>query len=125
MYKAIFFDKDGVLSVDKDVYANTYDFELYQFAGDTIAYLRSLNFYIFIVTNQAIVARGLISEKDLNDSFKIFTLQLLKQNQEAQIDDIYYCPHHPNADVEKYRKNCKCRKPKPGNAETGGKGISC
>lgn len=114
MEKAVFFDKDGVLNVDKGIIQNIDDFELYPFAGDVISYLRRLGFKIFIITNQPIIARGLKTERDINDSFRKFKLQLLEQNKEAQIDYIYYCPHHPNADMEKYRKNCDCRKPKPG-----------
>jgi len=32
----------------------------------------------------------------------------------AHIDAMYYCPHHPDAKIEKYRLDCDCRKPKPG-----------
>ena len=37
-----------------------------------------------------------------------------RQNEDAIIDRIYYCPHHPNGDLQEYRKICECRKPKPG-----------
>ena len=114
MKKAVFFDKDGVINVDKGIDGNVKEAELYPFAADIISYLRSLGFKIFIVTNQPIIARGIITEKDLTESLYNFKQLLLKQNKEAQVDHIYYCPHHPNADIEKYRKKCNCRKPKTG-----------
>ena len=33
---------------------------------------------------------------------------------DAQFDMICFCPHHPDAPIEKYRQVCHCRKPKPG-----------
>ena len=36
------------------------------------------------------------------------------EKESAFIDAIYYCPHHPEANIEKYRLDCDCRKPKPG-----------
>ncbi len=38
--------------------------------------------------------------------------ELAKQG--AALDGEYYCLHHPDALVKKYRRDCDCRKPKPG-----------
>ena len=35
----------------------------------------------------------------------------------AKLDGIYYCPHHPEAAVPEYRRDCDCRKPKSGLIE--------
>lgn len=113
MYRAIFFDKDGVLNVDKG-FEDFLNVELYKDSGETIAYFRSKGFKIFVVTNQTCIARGLITEKELKQSLKEFEKLLLQQNSDAKIDEIFYCPHHPNATDEAYRKNCKMRKPHPG-----------
>lgn len=119
MNKAVFFDKDGVLNVDKNLVNESqipeiFKVDLIESAADTIAYCRKKGFKIFIITNQTVIARGLINEEELATINKEFERLLLCQNSEAKIDKIYYCPHHPSANIEKYRVICDCRKPKPG-----------
>lgn len=119
MNKAVFFDKDGVLNIDKNLIESSqiseiFKIELYQDAGNVVSYCRNKGFKIFIVTNQTVISRGFITESDLASINKDFEKVLLLQNPNAKIDKIYYCPHHPNATKEDYRKICECRKPKPG-----------
>jgi D-glycero-D-manno-heptose 1,7-bisphosphate phosphatase len=114
MKRAIFFDRDGVLTVDRGVEKNIHEMELYPEAAETVAFFRGRKFLIFVVTNQPVVARGLISEEDLRVHFDDFERELLHRNSGASIDMIYYCPHHPSANLERYRVLCECRKPKPG-----------
>jgi D-glycero-D-manno-heptose 1,7-bisphosphate phosphatase len=114
MNKAVFFDKDGVLNIDKSFQEGWQDVELYPDSGDVIGYFRSKGYKIFVITNQPVIARGLITEEELIENFRSFEAKILAQNSEAIIDKIYYCPHHPNATIADYRINCECRKPKPG-----------
>ncbi|PKL35232.1 MAG: D,D-heptose 1,7-bisphosphate phosphatase [Spirochaetae bacterium HGW-Spirochaetae-1] len=114
MKRGLFFDKDGVLTIDKGVGKNIFEMELYPASADTIAYFRNLGFQIFVITNQPVVARGIISEEKLLAYFETLKQELLKKNLSSIIDRIYYCPHHPSANLEKYRIRCECRKPKPG-----------
>lgn len=114
MRKAVFFDKDGIITIDKGVEKNYYEPELYPDAGKVISSLRMKNYFIFLITNQAIISRGLISIKELKAYFDVIKKMLLNQDSGAKIDKIFFCPHHPNADLEKYRVLCNCRKPKPG-----------
>lgn len=120
MNKAVFFDRDGILNVDNDFITDIKQVNLYEDAPEIIAYCRSLGYKIFVVTNQAAVARGLITEESLvllNENYK----KLLKsRNPNAIIDKIYYCPHHPNANLEEYRIKCNCRKPYPGMIKNAG-----
>ena len=37
--------------------------------------------------------------------------------QQTGVDDVFYCPHHPEGTVEEYRRNCNCRKPGTGMFE--------
>lgn len=114
MHRALFFDKDGVMNVDKGIDGTDEAVELYQGISDVVAYFRQKGFKIFVFTNQPIVARGLMTETKLIDALDAFKKIIASQNKEAVIEKVYYCPHHPNATVEKYRKICECRKPKPG-----------
>lgn len=87
---------------------------MYADVGDAIALLKDLGFKIFLISNQAIVARGVLSFKEmlnLNNHILNFVIQ---QNPKAIFDDIFICPHHPNATLEAYRVDCECRKPKAG-----------
>lgn len=114
MNKAVFFDKDGVLNIDNGIEDNLNFTNLFPWSGDIVAGLRKKGFKIFMVTNQPVVARGLITEKELIKKLERFKKLIRIQNSDAIIDKIYYCPHHPNADLKEYRKSCECRKPKPG-----------
>ena len=114
MNKAIFFDRDGVLNLDNDFITDINDVVLYEKTPDVIAYCRNLGFKTFIITNQAAVARGMMPEDKLLQINEEYKALLKEQNPDAIIDKIYYCPHHPNANVEEYRVKCECRKPHPG-----------
>ena len=74
---------------------NLYDFELFSHAAETVAYAKERGFKVFIVTNQPIVARGLISEQQLADCLEKYQRHLILQNESAEFDKIYFCPHHP------------------------------
>ncbi|EKE02638.1 MAG: histidinol-phosphatase [uncultured bacterium] len=114
MNKAVFFDRDGVLNADGDYVTSISYIDLYDSSADIVAYCRNLGFKIIIVTNQPVIARGIISEQDLIQLHQDYQSLMMEQNKEAKIDKIYYCPHHPNANIPEYRINCNCRKPKPG-----------
>jgi len=81
--------------------------------------LNENQFIVIIITNQSGVAKGLYKEPDVT-IFNDAMIERLKQFK-ASVDAIYYCPHHPEAEVEKYRIDCSCRKPKPGMLIEGGK----
>lgn len=114
MNKAIFFDRDGVLNIDNDYITDIEDIALYDNAAHIIAHCRNLGFKTFIVTNQPVIARGLMQEIGLIKLNKDFQTLLFSRNVNALIDKIYYCPHHPNANIPEYKTICNCRKPRPG-----------
>lgn len=77
-----------------------------------ISLLHSLGFKVMIISNQPGIAKGNFSEK----TFAQITNKMhhiLKKNN-ATVDDEFYCLHHPNGKIKKYRKICNCRKPKTG-----------
>jgi len=112
--KAVFLDKDGVLNIDIGISKEISETKLFEHSGGVISYLREKGYKIIVVTNQPIVARGIVSENELKIFLSEFEKLLKSQNENALIDKIYYCPHHPNANILEYRINCDCRKPKAG-----------
>lgn len=109
---AVFFDRDGVINRDHGYVGSTDRFELVEGAARAIRLAHEAGYLVFVVTNQAGVAHGHFEEeavRALNDHMR----QLLAAAN-AHLDDIRYCPHHPQARRLAYRKSCSCRKPQPG-----------
>jgi D-glycero-D-manno-heptose 1,7-bisphosphate phosphatase len=67
---------------------------------------------VFVVTNQAVVARGVTSEDGVRAQHADLGRALALRG--ATIDAFYFCPHHPSATLLTYRRVCECRKPRPG-----------
>ncbi len=74
--------------------------------------VNDLGWYAFLVTNQSGVARGLFAEADVQAFHAHMQQQLHAAG--AHLDDIRYCPHHPDGEIAAYARVCDCRKPKPG-----------
>jgi D,D-heptose 1,7-bisphosphate phosphatase len=106
---AIFFDRDGVINYD---FGHVYKFKDFKFKPGvirTLKFLSKKNIYIFIVTNQAGIAKGLYKKKDFYILHKKIKNYLL--NQKIFINDIKFSPFHANAIVKKYKKKSNFRKP--------------
>lgn len=110
--KAIFFDRDGTLNVDKDYLYKIEDFEWLADAPQAIRWANGHGYLVIVITNQSGVARGYFSEDDLHRLHEWMNEDLARFG--AHIDAFYYCPHLPNGSVAAYAKECDCRKPKPG-----------
>lgn len=118
--KAVFLDRDGVITQDPPHYAHRLDqLSLISGSGPAIKILNENHFIVIIITNQSGVAKGLYKETDIT-IFNDAMVEKLKQHK-ASVDAIYYCPHHPKAEIKKYRIDCDCRKPRPGMLIDGGK----
>ena len=115
MNKAIFLDRDGTINVEKHYLFKIEDFEFLPGAIAALKKLQDAGFLLIIITNQSGIARGYYSEGDF---FKLNTwmLEELKWH-DVIITDVYFCPHLPDANVERYRKACECRKPNLGMFE--------
>lgn len=110
--KAAFLDRDGVINIDYGYVYLKKDFHLISGVFDALRYLQSLNYQIIIITNQSGIARGYYMEEDFK-KISEYMINLLG-GKGINIKDVFYCPHHPNGKIEKYRKECNCRKPKSG-----------
>lgn len=113
MEKVIFLDRDGVISVEKDLLHKKEDIELLPRTAKAIQLLNKNNYTVIVVTNQPVVARGLCTLENVREIHEHLKNVLREEN--ARIDEIYFCPHHPKAgNNPEYTKECECRKPKPG-----------
>ncbi|MBN1411637.1 MAG: HAD family hydrolase [Spirochaetales bacterium] len=100
---AIFLDRDGTIIEDKGYIDDYGQVEFYPYTIDTLRSLQS-HFLLFIVSNQAGIAKGLISEAKVKILHK--KMQSFLVDQGIWIREFYYCPHVKE-------DNCACRKPKP------------
>lgn len=110
--KAVFFDRDGVLNFDFGYVHKKEDFKWIAGAKDAIKFCNDSGWLVFVVTNQAGIARGYYSEAEFMSLMEWVSDDLAGHG--AHIDKVYYCPHHPTAGVGELRKKCSCRKPEPG-----------
>lgn len=78
-------------------------------AREILLDLRNRGFVLALVTNQSGVARGLMSEAEVQA-----VNHKLQELLQLEFDSIAYCPHHPEGKITQYRMECPCRKPKPG-----------
>ena len=113
--KAAFFDRDGVINVDYGYVSRIEDLSFIDGVFSALDYIQSKNYDIFIVTNQAGVARGYHTEADVQALHNYMDYRFKARG--IEINGYLYCPHHVNATVEKYSKDCSWRKPNPGMIE--------
>jgi D-glycero-D-manno-heptose 1,7-bisphosphate phosphatase len=104
-----FLDRDGVINFDRGYIEN---FSKIRFRKGVIKGLKKIskkNYLIFIITNQAGIAKGHIKYKEL----KILNKKLINffKKKEIKITKIKFCPHHEKGIIKKYSIKCKCRKP--------------
>lgn len=104
----IILDRDGVLNKKppKAQYVTRWEeFCWLPGAKEALRLLRSAGYRIIVVSNQAGIARGMMSESDLAAIHARMKAEAAESG--GTIDAIYYCPHG-------WEDECECRKPKPG-----------
>jgi D-glycero-D-manno-heptose 1,7-bisphosphate phosphatase len=106
---AVFLDRDGTLIEEVDYLERVEQVALYSWSIDGVRLLNRAGIRVFVVTNQAGVARGYFTESVVADVHR--HIDSLLASGGARIDAYYYCPHHPEGAVETYRRSCDCRKP--------------
>ena len=110
--RAVFLDRDGVLIRDVDHLTAASQIEILPGVPEALRRFRDARWTIVVVTNQSVVARGLVTEEELRRIHRVLETQL--RGLGASLDAVYYCPHHPEGAVGRYRVVCDCRKPEPG-----------
>jgi D-glycero-D-manno-heptose 1,7-bisphosphate phosphatase len=112
MTPAVFFDRDGTLNEDVGYLDRLERLRLFPFATEALRVVQRAGYKVVITTSQAGVAHGMVTEAVLADIHAHLIARMAAAG--VRIDGIYYCPHHPDAKVEKFRRVCDCAKPKPG-----------
>ncbi len=111
---AIFLDRDGVLVEECGLLDCAQQLRILEGVPQALARFKEAGYCLVVVTNQAIVARGLITEEQLA-SIHDEMGRLLAAAGAPPLDAIYACPHHPEATLPNYRVACECRKPRSGS----------
>jgi D,D-heptose 1,7-bisphosphate phosphatase len=113
---AVFLDRDGTLNVEKGGVCHPQDLELFPGVGEALVALRKAGFYLVVLTNQPILARGDATQRDLAAVHRRLEWELGKAG--AFLDGIYVCPHDSDASFPGERRepkiSCECRKPTTG-----------
>jgi len=109
---AVFLDRDGTLIREVNYLTAPEQIEILPTVAPALRSLRRHGFKLVMVTNQSVVARGALSEGGLQKIHAEIVGRLAQDD--AVLDGIYYCPHHPTEGLGDYRIVCDCRKPKPG-----------
>jgi len=110
--KCIFLDRDGNINIEKDYLHKVEEFEFIDGAREAIKIFNDLGYLVVVVTNQSGVARGYYDENSVKGLHDYLKKEVEKIG--GHIDGFYYCPHHPEKGVGKYKLDCNCRKPQPG-----------
>ena len=110
--KVVFLDRDGTINVEKGYLHRPEDLILLPGTAKAIARLNQHGYKTVVVTNQAGVARGYYTEEDVRILHESLNERLKAEG--AHIDLFFYCPHHPEHGIGKYKRECSCRKPASG-----------
>lgn len=114
--RAVFLDRDGVLNHEIDGVLRPDQLQMLPGAAEAVARLNDSPYLALGATNQPALAKGFMTPADLHDVHVALDANLAASG--AFLDDIYVCPHHPEAgwpgEVPTLKIDCDCRKPAPG-----------
>jgi D-glycero-D-manno-heptose 1,7-bisphosphate phosphatase len=114
--RAVFIDRDGTINKHSGFLNDIGSFELMEGAAGAIRRINQSGYLAICVTNQPVIARGELTLAGLREIHN--KMETLLGFEGAYLDDIYFCPHHPDSgfkgEVVELKQKCQCRKPEPG-----------
>lgn len=119
MNKALFLDRDGTIlcEIEGDspetlgYLTSVKQVKLIEGAADALSLSSSIGFKNIIITNQSAIARGMLTETELNEIHNKMKELLKEQNPAAVVDDLFYSPYFKDGSIEKYSIESPTRKP--------------
>lgn len=109
---ALFLDRDGVMNLDHGHVGSLDRFDWVEGAREAVALANRCGYYVFIVTNQAGIGKGFYTVEDYQTVMDHLRAGVVAAG--GWIDDVRFCPDHPEAVIEAHRRTSDWRKPAPG-----------
>ncbi len=110
--RAVFLDRDGTLIEEVNYLGRIDQVRLLDGSIEALQLARSAGLATVLITNQSAIGRAFLRESELEEIHA--HLSALLESAGTRLDAIYFCPHHPEAVLDEYRRVCPCRKPNAG-----------
>lgn len=112
MRPAVFLDRDGTMLHDVGYLSRFEDLRWYPWTIDAVRLLNRAGFLVCVTTNQSGIALGFCTDVFVRRVHDTMAADIDAAG--GRVDAWFYCPHHPQAQIDALRLECDCRKPKPG-----------
>tara|TARA_R110000868_G_scaffold320917_7_gene581997 strand:+ start:416 stop:1192 length:777 start_codon:yes stop_codon:yes gene_type:complete len=120
--RALLLDRDGILIKDTDYPGKVEDVFFLDDILPVLEMFQSAGYVIAVLTNQSGIGRGKYSESDYAETTDY--IEEYYRSKGIEIKKTYYCPFHPEAKIDQYRKISGYRKPNPGMALLAAQDLS-
>jgi histidinol-phosphate phosphatase family protein len=124
--RAVFVDRDGTLNAHRGHLRRAEDLELLPGVAEAVRRLNRAEYRVVLVTNQPVIARGEATAEEVRRIHDRLETELGRE--EAFLDAIYVCPHHPHGgyagEVAELKCECECRKPGTGMVERAARELN-
>lgn len=112
MRPAVFLDRDGTMLHDVGYLGRIEDLRWYPWTIEAVRLLNRAGFMVFVTTNQSGIALGFCTDAFVRRVHESMAAEI--ESAGGRVDAWFYCPHHPQAQIDALRLECECRKPKAG-----------
>lgn len=109
---ALFLDRDGVINLDHGYVHKIEEFEFIPGIFDLVRAANNSGYLVIVITNQAGIGRGYYSIQTFLHLSEWMIQRFLEQD--ARIDDVFFCPFHPLHGLGEFKSDSPNRKPNPG-----------